>query len=166
MATTTILQLPQIVGGATGLEQLEVAQPTTLPNGQPGWVSIRLSSAQIAALASQIAATGPTGVIYDSPAAGAHNDYTVNNQMGPTVGFIELTPTANCNITGLKAGLDGQLVVITNLAAGFSATLNALNAGSQAANQLRMVQDFALIQNDSKSFKYSITIGKWIAIEF
>lgn len=165
MSTTTILQLPQAIGGLLGTEQFEVAQPTTLPNGQLGWVSIRVSPAQIAAIASRIGATGPTGVIYAVPAAGANNDYTASNQMGPAVGFVELTPTAICNITGLQAGFDGQIIVITNLSA-FNTTLNALNAGSQSANRLRMVEDFTLIQNDSKSFKYSATIGKWIAIEF
>jgi hypothetical protein len=163
VSTTTILQLPQAVAGLLGVEQLEAAQPTTLPNGQLGWVSIRVSLAQIAAIASRIGATGPTGVIYAVPAAGANNDYTASNQMGPAVGFVELTPTAICNITGLQAGFDGQIIVITNLSA-FAMTLNALNVGSIAANQFRLPGDLILTQNDSKSFKYSATIGKWVAL--
>ncbi len=165
MSTTTILQLPQAIAGLLGVEQLEAAQPTTLPNGQPGWVSIRISAAQIAALASLIASTGPTGVIYATPAPGENDNFTAGGQMGPAVGFIELSPTANCNITGLQAGFDGQIVVVTNLAT-FLLTLNALNGGSLPANRLRMVADFTLVQNDSKSFKYSATIGAWVAIEF
>jgi hypothetical protein len=83
--------------------------------------------------------------------------------MGPAVGFVELTPTAICNITGLQAGFDGQIIVITNLSA-FAMTLNALNVGSIAANQFRLPGDLILTQNDSKSFKYSATIGKWVAL--
>jgi hypothetical protein len=163
MATKTILQLTQAVGGLTGFEQLEAAQPTSLPNGQPGWASIRVTSAQIAALAATI--LNPTGVASASPTVGESDNYSVGGEMGPTIGFLELTPAGICNITGLIAGFDGQVVVITNLST-FNMTLNALNSGSLSANQFRMVSDFTLIQNDSKSFKYSATIGKWIALEF
>jgi hypothetical protein len=162
MATATILQLVQAIGGLTGLEQLEGAQPTTLQNGQPGWVSVRLSSAQIAALASQISATGPLAVATDTP-SGAQNNYTVNGQMGPTIGFVDLTPGAACNITGVAAGFNGQIIIVTNLSA-FNLTLNALNSGSLAANQFRMAADFILTQNNGKAFKYSTTIGKWVAM--
>jgi hypothetical protein len=160
MATATILQLPQAVGGLLGTEQCEAAQPTTLPNGQPGFVSIRLTTAQIAALAA--ASKTPSGLITGIP-SGTQNDYTVGGQMGPAVGFIDLSPTAPCNITGLAAGIDGQLVVITCLTA-FATTLNALNAGSLAANRFRMASDAILTQNNGRSFKYSATIGLWVAL--
>jgi len=161
MATATILQLVQAVGGLTGLEQFEAVQPTMLPNGQPGWLSIRLSSAQIAALAAM--ATGATGVAAAVPAPGANNNYTASALMKPSIGFLELTPTAVCNITGIQAGVDGQIVIITNLSA-FAMTLNALNGGSAAPNQFRMAADFILTQNNGKAFKYSATIGLWVAM--
>jgi len=162
MATTTILQLPQALS-LTGAELVELAVPVVLPGGVQGWASERGTTAQFAALIQTI--TGPTGVLYAAPAVGANNDYNAAGAMGPSIGFLELTPTANCNLTGLKAGLDGQVITVTNLSL-FNMTLNSLNSGSQAANQFRMVSDFSLVRNDSKSFKYSATIGKWIAIEF
>jgi hypothetical protein len=165
MATSTILQLTPAIAGLLGTEQIEAAQPAGVLSGVQQWASVRISAAQIAALASLIASTGPTGVIYATPAPGENDNFTAGGQMGPAVGFIELSPTANCNITGIKAGFDGQIVVVTNLTT-LLLTLNALNGGSLPANRLRMVADFTLVQNDSKSFKYSATIGAWIAIEF
>jgi hypothetical protein len=155
MSTKTILQLPVAALGLTGSEQIELVQGSGTTA-----TSIRASLAQIIALF----ASGPTGVASASP-TGANNDYTVNGEMGSTIGFIDLTPGATCNLTGLKAGYDGQFVTITNLGTP-NLTLNALNSGSQAPNQFRMQSDFSLIQNGSKSFRYSATIGKWIAIEF
>jgi len=84
--------------------------------------------------------------------------------MGPTIGFMELTPTGNCTITGIPAGIDGQLLIITNLASGFTVTLLALNASSTAANQFRMATGILLEQYDSQAFKYSVSIGKWVAV--
>lgn len=159
MATATILQLTQAVS-VLGTEQVEAAQPTTLSNGQPGFASVRLSLAQIAALAGS--SKTPAGVITGIP-SGTVNDYTVGGQMGPAVGFIDLSPTAPCNITGIEAGIDGQLIVITCLTA-FQTTLNALNAGSLAANRFRMASDAILTQNNGRSFKYSATIGLWVAL--
>lgn len=153
MSTATILQLPQAIA-LTGTEPVESVQGTT---------SVRLTAAQIAALAPSINPTGPVGVAAAVPAPGANNNYTASGLMGAVVGFLDLTPTANCNITGLLAGFDGQLVIITNLSA-FVITLNTLNAGSIAANQFRMVSDWVLPQNAGKAFKYSVTLGKWVAL--
>jgi hypothetical protein len=153
MSTTTILQLTQAVGGLTGGEQLEAVQAGS---------SVRVSAGMIAALAAQIASTGPTTVIYGVPAA-ANNDYNVNGQMGAAVGFIDLTPTTICNISGLAAGFDGQIIVITNLSA-FQMTLNSLSSNSQPQNRFRMAADFILTQNNGKSFKYSASIGLWVAL--
>jgi hypothetical protein len=82
--------------------------------------------------------------------------------MGATIAFIDLTPSATCNITGLEAGFDGQSVIITNLSATYTLTLNALNSGSTTTNQFRMVEDLVLAQNNGQAFKYSATIGKWV----
>jgi hypothetical protein len=97
------------------------------------------------------------------PASGANNDYTAGGLMGPTIGFLDLAPTANCNITGLAAGTDGQQVTISNLTT-FSVTLNALNGGSTSANRLRMVADTILGQNNGQTFRYSVTIGNWVSL--
>jgi hypothetical protein len=51
VSTVTILQLPQAVGGLLGTEQLEAAQPSGVPGG---YASVRVTAAQIAALAGQM----------------------------------------------------------------------------------------------------------------
>jgi hypothetical protein len=162
MSTATILQLTQVVGGLIGTEQLELAQPVLLSNGQPGYASIRATAAQIASLAASITPTGPVGVATAVPATGANNNYAPVT-FGATTGFLELTPAGVANITGLVAGFNGQLVTITNLSS-FALTLNALNAGSTAANQFRLPADMILTQNNAQSFRYSTTIGKWIPV--
>jgi Collagen triple helix repeat (20 copies) len=111
--------------------------------------------------------TGPTGppgdltaVIDAVPASGANNNYAPAGFVA-TTGFLDLTPTAVCNITGLTAGADGQIVTITNLST-FNMTLNARNSGSTGANQFRMAADQILTQYNSRTFKYSVTIGQWV----
>jgi hypothetical protein len=154
MATATILQLIQALG-LTGGEQFEGVQ-----NG----VSVRISIQQILALLPEIITpTGPTQVIVGTPAAGANNNYNCNAQMGPAVGFMDLTPTAACNITGIQAGFDGQVLVVTNKTAN-DVTLNALNSGSVAANQFRMPADLILTQNNSQGFRYSASLALWVEL--
>ena len=163
MSTTTIPQLPQAVGGLTGLELVELAQPTVLANGQPGYTSIASNTAQIALLAASVIPLGPVGVVAGAPTAGANNNYSAGALFGATTGFLDLTLSAPSNLTGLIAGSNGQMVTITNLSA-FNLTLNALNAGSLAANQFRLPADLILTQNNAQSFRYSTTIGKWVAL--
>lgn len=152
MATATILQLQQAVS-LTGSESIEMAQ-----NGR----SVRATSAQVASLGGSVSPTGPTGVVASIPATGANNDYAPSG-FGATTGFLDLTAAGAANITGISAGYDGQIITITNLSAS-PLTLNALNGGSQGANQFRMVADTILTQNNGKTFKYSATIGKWVAL--
>lgn len=159
MATENILQLTAAIG-ITGSEWLEAVQVAAVPGG---WASIRLTSAQIAALAASLAPTGPTVVVAAVPAAGANNDYTASGQFSPAVGFVDLAPTADCNITGLAAGGNGQIVIITNLSA-HQMILNALNTGSATANRFRMAADQILTQNNSRAFKYSTTLAKWVML--
>jgi len=83
--------------------------------------------------------------------------------MGSTIGFVDLNPTGTCVVTGLIAGFDGQMVTITNLSAN-SLTLNALDAGSSAANRFRMVGNIGLGLNNGATFRYSVTIGNWVLI--
>jgi hypothetical protein len=83
--------------------------------------------------------------------------------MGSTIGFADLSPTGACTITGLLAGFDGQLVTITNLTAN-ALTLTALDSNSTSANQFRLVGSFTLGQNNGITFRYSTTIGHWVAL--
>lgn len=152
MATQTILQLSQ-AASLTGAEAIELVQNGT---------SVRGTSAQVASLGASISPTGPTGVVQAIPATGANNNYAPGG-FGAMTGFLELTPTGICNITGLTAGYDGQLIIITNLSV-YALTLNSLNGASLSANQFRMVADLVLGQYNGQAFKYSGTIGLWVML--
>jgi hypothetical protein len=152
MSTKTILQLPAAIG-LTGNEWLEIATPS---------VSQRATSAQLVLLGKNIAPVGPTGVAVDTP-SGNENNYTVNGTFGPLIGFVDLTPSGLCTITGISAGFDGQIIIITNLSA-FLLTLAALSGASLAVNQFRLATNLDLTQYNSQAFKYSATIGKWVKL--
>lgn len=102
----------------------------------------------------------PTGLVATAITGGAHNDYSPVG-FGPTVGFLDLSPAADANITGILAGGDGQQLIVTNLSA-HNLTLNSLNGGSVAANRLRIVADLTLGQNNSARFVYSVALALWI----
>lgn len=161
MATASIPQLGQVIS-LTGTELMEIAQlqgagPTAV------WGSRRMTVLQLIALIDVIGSTGPTGVAAAAPSVGENDNWTVSGLMGPTIGFIDCSPIGNCNVTGLEAGFDGQLVVVTNLAS-FTLVLNALNSASLSANQFRLPADVQLSQNNSQTFKYSAQIGKWVGL--
>jgi hypothetical protein len=108
------------------------------------------------------ATSGPTAVITATP-TGTQNNYTVGGTMGPTVGFIDLTPSGSCTLTGLLAGFNGQIVVISNLSTN-SLTLDTLSGSSTAANQFRLSSNVSVFQNGSQALRYSTTIGCWVGI--
>lgn len=161
MATASIPQLPQIIG-LTGSELMEIAQlqgvgPTAV------WGSRRMTALQLIALIDVLGSTGPTGVVTVAPSVGENDNFTANSEFGPTIGFADLVPIGNCNITGWQSGFDGQLLIITNKTA-FTVTLNALNASSLAANRFRLPADLQLPQNNGQAFKYSVSIGLWVSV--
>jgi hypothetical protein len=150
MGSTTILQLPQVTG-LTGTESLEGVQAGT---------SVQILASQLAVLAL----SGASQIASAVPAAGGNNNYTASGLMGPTVGWLELSPSASCSLTGLQAGYDGQMVGITNLTTQLL-VIYALNSSSSAANQFRMQGPISLVQYQTAFFKYSATIAKWILIQ-
>lgn len=161
MATSSIPQLTQVVS-LTGSELMEIAQqqgsgPTAV------WASRRMTALQLIALIEVLGSTGPTGVTAVAPSVGENDNWTASGLMGPTIGAIDMSPIGNCNITGLQAGFDGQIVVLTNLTT-FTVTLNALSVSSLSTNQFRMSADLQLAQNNGQAFKYFAGIGKWVAL--
>jgi hypothetical protein len=114
-----------------------------------------------------------TGWVPFSPLSGTSTLQTIVPTPGPSdnypinfgIGFLDINPTGGaCNITGMTAGFDGQLVTVTNIHASNSVTLNALNGGSSAPNQFRMAADMTLLQYSSLTFRYSSAIAMWVQI--
>lgn len=130
----------------TGFWISAVASNVTDPDtGGAGWISFPPT---------------PVGLVATAITGGAHNDYNPAG-FGPTTGFLDLSPAADANITGILAGGDGQALIITNLSA-HNLTLDSLNGGSAAGNQLRMAFDLTLTLNNSARFVYSAALSLWV----
>jgi hypothetical protein len=96
MGTETILQLPQIVGGASGNEQLECV-------ASDGVTSARMTSGMIAALGGPAGPTGPTGPVGPTGPSGI-----TTGSFAPTwVGF-SVAPAAS----SITYDISGNLVTL------------------------------------------------------
>jgi hypothetical protein len=130
--------------------------------GDPG----RTAFTKVNANFSELYAGRISGALlsYTSP-TGGRNDVNPAG-FGSTVARLEVTLTANTNWTGLLAGVDGQQLVITQVAGAFTFTLNALNGGSQAANQFRAVGDLALagVGDSVLLCYYGGSVNKWVVL--
>jgi hypothetical protein len=103
-----------------------------------------------------------TGYVTAAPAAGANNDYNAGGSLTATTAILDLTPAGNANITGIAAGTNNQSLLITNLSGSYTLTLNALNAGSLAANRIRLPADMILPQYASIKLKYLTSVNLWV----
>jgi hypothetical protein len=82
---------------------------------------------------------------------------------GPSVDVLDIDASmGNATITGLKAGYNGQRVVVTNV--GTSVLTLAALGSSLPANQFRLPTDYTLLQYMSLQLQYSTGAGLWIAI--
>ena len=96
-------------------------------------------------------------------ASGTTNDLDPGGGWPTGIGRLDLDTSAGAaTITGLVAGSDAQIVIISNIGAN-TLTLAALNAGSSAANRFRYVADIALAQYDAVlAVYYGGTVNKWV----
>lgn len=97
----------------------------------------------------------------DAPTAGVHNNYAPAG-FGATVGRLDIDTTAgDVELTGLLAGNDAQLLIVTNIGAN-NLILDPLNAGSLAANQFRLVGQMYAAQYDAILLcYYAGSVNKW-----
>lgn len=107
------------------------------------------------------AASACTGLQTLAPAAGTFNDIA----LGTGIGFLDVTPTGAAIYTGFAGGLDGQILVVSNLAAAQTLTLRSLVL-SAAGNQLRLAADLTLLARQSQAFRYSTSTATavWIPL--
>lgn len=109
---------------------------------------------------------GPAGTFTAS--AGANNnaapDAGANIQ---TLNRLYIDSSAGvCNLTGLAAGLDGQLLWLKNTGAN-DVTLNDENAGSTITNRFSGLADLTISADDSLLIYYDAALGagtpgRWI----
>lgn len=103
-------------------------------------------------------------------APGANNDFNPGGApawpgtLAAPYGRLDITCSAAWNLTGLVAGLDGQLVILRNASA-FNGTLNNLNGGSTAANQFTNSFDQFLAPGASQEIVYYAgAVNKWVVV--
>lgn len=95
----------------------------------------------------------PTGVQAGNVAAGAQ---VVALAAG--AGFVDLTPNAGATtVTNFTGGVDGQIIVVTNMHASNALTI-------QANANIRMSGDLTLLENNSTSLRYSAALALWVAM--
>lgn len=94
-----------------------------------------------------------------APSAGTHAD---NALAGLSDYILDVDTTAGAiTLNGFVAQVDGQKVVLSNVGANPLA-IGAL-AGT-AANQVRMSSAITLLQNDSITIQYCLSITKWVQV--
>lgn len=96
--------------------------------------------------------------------AGISNDLNPTG-WGPAVDVLDVDISAgNATVTGLRAGYNGQRVVVTPVNGGSNLLTLAALTGSSAANQFRVPADMIFPNNNSIQLQYSTGVGKWIVM--
>jgi hypothetical protein len=103
----------------------------------------------------------PTGVLQLAEPGGTYNNFDPPGFDG-SVGFLDITPSGDIIITGIAAGGDGQYLVVTNLSGTHTVTLNSLDAGSLAQNQMRLPGNIVLVPNNGVCLRYSLKLALWV----
>lgn len=125
------------------------------------------------------AASGGAGLAhrytFAAPAGASNNVTPAGSPAFPSNQTFRVIMTAaagNANLTGLLAGVDGQLGYLYNNDLNNQITLNNLNAGSTAANQFLCQNgtlaspnaDRILVPRSGSLVLYDATIGAWIVL--
>lgn len=107
--------------------------------------------------------TGGSKLTYVA-AAGASNNVNFGGAWpAASVGRVDVNTAAGaCNFTGIVAAtVDGQGLLLRVTGAN-NLTLNSLDAGSTAANQMAFATDIILPQNATQLLVYDLTLGLWV----
>lgn len=84
---------------------------------------------------------------------------------GPAVDVLDVDISAgNATVTGLRAGYNGQRVVLTPVNGGSNYLTLAALTGSAPANQFRVPADMIFPNNNSIQLQYSTGVGLWIVM--
>jgi hypothetical protein len=114
-------------------------------------------------LAAYVAAAIAGTYLAANTASGSTNDFNPSG-FGSTVNRLDLDPNAgNSTLTGLIAGVDNQIVLISNVDATNSLTLSNQDAGSAAANRFRASDSFTLLPGGAIWIVYYAgTVNRWV----
>ena len=134
-------------------------------NTMGGMVDVLPSVAGTAGYALTSHGTNPD-TWYWSPAGGsvgvialASLGTNTDNYAPPACSLLRLTVAADFELTGIVAGVDGQLLTIENVGAFHCSLIN--NATSTAANRFLMPGNFAIGPNALVTLEYNATQQRW-----
>lgn len=146
---STTIKVSQLTETTTldGTELLMIVQSgtsrrTTIADIVGGGVTVRLG-----------------GELTFTASAGANN----NVSFGAYNRLLVDTSAGAASITGIQAGDNGQLCVVTNQGSS-DLTLVVQSASSTAANRLYGITDLTLPQFGSKLLQYSNTLTRWVIV--
>ena len=88
------------------------------------------------------------------------NDYNPESAAGDKSSFWRLSSDANRDVTGFANGLNGRLIVVTNVGS-FNIKFKNENAGSVAANRFAIGADVTIGAGDTATFHYDSTTARW-----
>jgi len=104
-------------------------------------------------------------LVTDSP-SGTVNNYNASGNLNAGTRFLDVTTGAgNVVVTGIAAGYDGQTLTVSKADSGAGTlTLNAMNSGSLAANQLRITGGGIILpsQYANITLRYQGAVSLWI----
>jgi hypothetical protein len=146
---STVVKFSQLPATTTldGTELVMITQSgtsrrTTISDIVGGGVTVRLGG--------ELAFTAAAGA-NNNVALGSYNRLLVNTNAGVAT------------ITGIAAGSNGQLCVVTNQGSN-DLTLAVQSGSSTAANRLYGVTDLTLPAFGSKLLSYSTTLSRWVIV--
>lgn len=135
-----------------------------IPLGAPGTVLTSNGLTAATPPTFQPAAGGAGAYITYVAAAGASNNVNPAG-FGAGVGRVDVDTSAGpASFTGWIAGTDGQQVLV-GITGANPLDINALNAGSLAANQFRENADTTYLQNQTfLMVYYAGAVNKWVIV--
>lgn len=146
-STIKVSQLPAAVTPLVGDEEVMIVQSGT--------------SRRVSASAFQATVTVLGGEQVIVAAAGTSNNVSITVA---TVSRVLVETTAgDATFTGITAGSDGQIMVVTNEGPSLL-TLADQNGGSSSANQFYGVTDITLPARGSQLLSYSGNLSKWVMV--
>lgn len=111
-----------------------------------------------------------SGRVTDAPVATPQNNYAPAG-FGSSINRLYVDPDGvggALTITGIAAGVDGQLLWLTNTGAADTIILSFLDAGSLAANRIfgpgGVGNSAGLIPGSSVLLQYDSTLAKWVLL--
>lgn len=147
---TDVVKVSQLPAATTPLSGSELVMIVQSAENRQTTTSALVTGGVAIALGGELAFVAAAGA-NNNVAFGGYNRLLVDTSAGAA------------SITGIAAGSNGQLCVVTNQGSS-DLTLAVQSASSTAANRLYGVTDITLPQFGSSLLQYSNTLSRWVIV--